>query len=261
MNITSLIPFIYAKLFLFILVVTRLSAFFSTFIVFRRDFVNARIIVSLSVVLALYIVMSTSKPPVSYDLLSLAMLLQELFQFMLGFLAGFILNIVFEVFVSFGQIVSTQIGLSLASVIDPTFGSVTSLSQFYVYTIVLIFLFLNGHLMVIKTVMDSFAILPVGQLAFPSQLLMTVLHYAGVIFSGSISLSMTIIVAVLITNFALALMARFAPQFNLFSIGVNMTLILGLVCIYAMFDMFTVKGADFLNESMQFLQTSLGKLK
>lgn len=261
MNIIDLVPYIYDRFILFILIFTRISAFFTTFMLFRRDFVNAKIIISLSAILSVYAILFNQNIKITYDVFSLPMLLQELFQFFIGFISGLILNIVFELFSGMGQIISTQIGLSLASVIDPRLGSITHLTQFYMYSITLVFLFLNGHLLVIKTVMNSFTVLPVGHYFIPDQLITSVLNYSSVIFSGAMMLSITVVIAVLITNFALAMMTRFSPQFNLFSIGINMTLILGLYCVYLTFTLVVDKGAGFLHESITFLQSSIGKLK
>jgi flagellar biosynthetic protein FliR len=261
MNVIDLIPYLYERLILLILVFTRISAFFSCFVLFRRELVNARIIISLSAIISMYVLLFQQSTSVNYDVFSLRMLIQELFQFFVGFISGLILNIVFEVFTSLGQIISTQIGLSLASVLDPRFGNITSLTQFYMFSIMLVFLFLNGHLIVIKTLTDSFSVLPVGQYFIPNNMILSVLKYTSVIFSGAIMLSIAIIIAVLVVNFAMALMTKFAPQFNIFSIGINMTLILGLFCVYMTFNTFIDKGAMLVLDGLHFLQIALGKLK
>lgn len=260
MNVVDLIPYIFERLILLMLIFTRISAFFSTFVFFRREFISTRIMVALAAILSFYVVLFEQTTNIPHDVFSLSMVMQELFQFFIGFISGFILNIVFEIFIALGQIISTQIGLSLASLIDPRLGNVTNLTQFYLFSITIVFLSLNGHLQVIKTVVESFNTLPVGRYFFPDQLIKGVLDYSKVIFSGSIALSLTIMLAILITNFAIALMTRFAPQFNIFSIGINITLLLGLFCVYFTFNLFVDKGAVFLQESMSFLQSSLRKL-
>ncbi len=73
----------------------------------------------------------------NYDVFSFQMLLFVATQFFIGFVSGFIINIVFDVFLALGQVISLQIGLSMASLIDPRFGSITSLTQFYMLTSIL----------------------------------------------------------------------------------------------------------------------------
>lgn len=93
----------------------------------------------------------------------------------------------------------------------------------------------------------------------PKKFFMNVLQYSNVMFTGGMVLSITIVVSVMLINFALALMTRFAPQFNLFSIGINMILILGLASAYFMFDVFTAKGAGYLQDALHVLQNTIGK--
>lgn len=260
MNLLQNLPLLYEKIDTFILAFTRISALFSTFVFFRREFLNARIIVALSAILALFVIIYNGSSTVNYDMVSIKMLIDSVTQFFIGFLSGLILNIVFEIFTALGQIVSTQIGLSLASVIDPRLGSISNLTQFYIYSITIVFLSMNGHLFVIKTIMESFATLPLGHVFDYHFLLKDIFNYSGIIFSGSLLLSVTVILAILITNFSLALMTRFAPQFNLFSIGINITMILGLFCVYLTFNLFIDRGSSILQQGFAFLSNLIGGL-
>ena len=88
-----------------------------------------------------------------------------------------------------------------------------------------------------------------------------VLSYSSVIFSGSIMLSMTIVITILLTNISLAVMTKFAPQFNIFSIGINMTLIMGLITIYVTYNLFLNQGGHIIVDGLNYLQTSFHKLK
>jgi flagellar biosynthetic protein FliR len=260
MEILNLIPVIYAKFVAFILIFMRIATMLWTFNIFRRELITGRIIFSLASVLSFYIV-ALNNNVMNMDVFSLKMLISAFFQVFIGFLAGMILNIVFEVFLAIGQIISSQIGLGMASLYDPRFGSITTLSHFYMMVTTIIFLLLNGHLFIIQTIMSSFDVLPVDKTMLPQSLMSAVLSYSGTIFSGSIMLSITIIITILLTNTALAVMTKFAPQFNIFSVGINMTLIIGLITIYITFNMFIKEGNSILVESLNYLQTSLHKLK
>lgn len=233
----------------------------STFVLFRRELITSRMVISLAFVLSLYVILAYTGRPLDYDVLSLGMLVQMLFQSFIGLISGLILNLVFEVFVSAGQVISTQIGLSMASLIDQRFGYITSLTHFYIMVSTLLFLFLNGHLFAIKAIIDSFTVLPVYQEIIPVNTLEAIFSYAGVIFSGGILLSITIIIVLLLTNIALAVMTKFAPQFNLFSIGINMQLIIGLICIYITFSLFLDNSGNLIRDNLGFLQRSITGMK
>lgn len=257
MNLLNLIPSIYDRFFLFIIILTRISALFATFILFRRDLINPRVLISLSVILSIYVLMFYPNQHVAHDFFSIQMFIQMLYQFFIGFIAGFILNIVLEIFSGFGQIVSMQVGLGMASLFDPRLGNITPLTHFYTFSILLIFLLLNGHIFAIKTILDSFDVIPFNQILNPEHIISNVITYSSTIFSGSILLAIPIVIATLIMNFALAVMSKFSPQFNIFSIGINMQLILGLICVYLTFELFVNRGSSILEEGLNFLKHTM----
>lgn len=261
MDILNLLPTIYEKFLVFTLILTRISAMFSTFILFKREMVNPRVIIVLTSIISFYVLSVYPTKQLNYDIYSIQMLTQMFIQFFIGFVAGLILNIVLEIFIGMGQVISTQIGLSLASMIDPRFGHITSLTQFYSLLAMLIFLLINGHLFIINTIVDSFISFPIYENFFPNQLLKSVLNYSGIIFTGSIMLSISIVVTILLANIALAVMTKFAPQINVFSIGINMTLILGLICVYLTFNVIVDSGDAYIVNGLNYLhQFFTGKI-
>jgi flagellar biosynthesis protein FliR len=261
MEILNLLPGLYEKFLIFLLIFTRISALLTTFVLFRREMVTSRMIISLSVILSLYVLMDANQQLYIADMFSLTMFIQEIFQILIGFLAGLVLNIVFEIFVGIGQIVSTQIGLSMASLIDLRFGYITSLTHFYVILGTIVFLSLNGHLFAIKLIMDSFSIIPLTYQGVPGGIFLGIANYASVIFSGSIMLCITVIVVIMTTNIAIAIMSKFAPQFNLFTIGINIQLIIGLLCIYITFYMLVNREFSFINDGFNVIQLLFTKMK
>jgi flagellar biosynthesis protein FliR len=257
MDIIQLIPQVYEKFALYVLIFTRISAMLTTFVLLKRDLITGRIIIALSSILSIYVFLLYPPMQITYDMFSLQWLIHILFQALLGLVSGIILNIIFDVFVGVGQVISTQIGLGMASLIDPRFGYITSLTHFYMITTTLLFLYLNGHLFAIKTILDSFTVMPVNYAAIPSDLLHSVLIYAGIIFKGSVMLSITLVIVLLLTNITLAIMTKFAPQFNLFSIGINMELVLGLFCIYITYQLFVDHSMNLINECLNYFYQSL----
>lgn len=261
MDTLALLPIAYGKLSIFILAFSRISALFTTFIFFRRDWINARIIIALTTVLSLYVIVLYPKIKLMDDMLSIPMLIDLFFEFLIGFITGFILNIIFEVFAALGQIISIQIGLSTVTLFDPKLGSITPMTFFYMYSAIAIFLALNGHLLVIKFIMDTFDIVPIGHMFLPVDTLASILKYSNVMFQASVVLSITIMITMLLTNLALAAMTRFAPQFNLFSIGINISIILGLICVYETFNFFVNNSTQFMDSGFVFLRDTLNGLR
>ena len=84
-------------------------------------------------------------------------------QILIGAMLGFSLQLFFQAFVVAGQIVSIQMGMGFASMVDPTNGvSVAVIGQFFTMLVTLLFLSMNGHLVVFEVLTESFTTLPVG---------------------------------------------------------------------------------------------------
>lgn len=261
METLGILGLIYENLMNYTLIFTRIFTLLYTFSVFRREMATIRIIVSLSIILSVYVLLLSSPPRLPYDTLSMQYFMSTIVQTIIGFAGGLLLNIVIEIFTSLGQIISTQIGLSTASLFDPRFGMITSLTNFYIIVAIIIFLQMNGHLMVIETIVKSFDVIPVDKYITDFKGA-SIFNYAGVIFTGSVLISITVIAAIMMTNICLAMMSKFAPQFNLFSVGLNMSLLIGLICVFLSFQIIVDKGELYINATLTAFSNylvSLGK--
>lgn len=254
MDILTLLPSIYDKLIVFTLIFSRIGATLSTFVIFKREMITSRMMISLSFLLSCYVLLIVN-PNSSYSsLISVQSATNLIYQTLIGFMIGLILNILFEVFIAVGQIISGQIGLSMASLIDPRFGFITTLTHFYVITATIIFLSLNGQLFLMKLLVDSFTVIPVDSAIFTALSLKPLLGFGSIIFSDAILLSMTVIIVLMLTNISLAVMSKFAPQFNLFSIGINMQLMIGLFCLFITFGLFVDQSQQLINDALHFIK-------
>ena len=99
----------------------------------------------------------------AFEGLSLEMFLVIAQQIVVGAMLGFVFQVFYQVFALGGQIIAMQMGLGFASSADPANGvSVVMLSQFYMTMIMLLFLAINGHLIMIEVIVRSFEVVPVG---------------------------------------------------------------------------------------------------
>ena len=153
-------------------------------------------------------------------------------QLLIGFAMGFAMRIAFAAVDLAGNIFSYQMGLGFATSYDPQATSQTPvMAEFLGLLALLVFLAIDAHLMVLSTLVQSFAALPVGTLP-ASASWMNVANSAAVIFSSGLLLALPIIVALLITNVALGVLGRVAPQLNLMVVGFPTTIALGFVTLY-----------------------------
>lgn len=165
----------------------------------------------------------------NFNGLYLVYLVQEL---LLGLLMGFVLQIVFQVFILGGQIISMQAGLGFAVMVDPTSNaSVPLISQLYLMVTTLIFLALNGHLAILETLIESFRIMPIGKSSLDPSVVWSTIMFSGWMFKEAVLISIPAILSLLIVSLSFGVMARVAPQLNLFSLGFPITLLMGFVII------------------------------
>ena len=153
-------------------------------------------------------------------------------QMLIGLAMGFSLRLVFSAIDMAGNMIGTQMGLGFATAYDPQSASQTAvISEVLGMLALLVFLAINGHLMVITTLVESFSSLPIGIGTLASGSWLNIANAGGIVFSSGVLLSLPIVVALLITNIALGVLGRVAPQLNLMAIGFPVTIILGFVAL------------------------------
>ncbi|MGR2770151.1 flagellar biosynthetic protein FliR [Photobacterium ganghwense] len=165
------------------------------------------------------------------DLLSLSAIALAFEQMIWGIFFGLIIHLLFTVLTMLGQIVSLQMGLGMAMMNDPVNGlSVAILGRMFLIFSTLLFLALEGHLVVIDILVQSFYLWPVGSgLAMPS--LHNVVDLITWMFASALALALPAIVSMLLANISFGVMNRAAPSLNVYALGFPMTMILGLFSI------------------------------
>jgi len=166
------------------------------------------------------------------DPMSLAGLLIVLQELLIGAAIGFSVRIVFAAVEMAGEVASLTMGLGFATVFDPqTRGRSSAVSQFLALVATMAFLSVNGHLVLLEVLAESFVTLPVSATPMSAAAPYALVKWGGVIFSVGFQLSLPIVAALLITNVALGILTRAAPQLNIFGIGFPISLGVGLLVI------------------------------
>lgn len=153
-------------------------------------------------------------------------------QLLIGFGMGFAMRLVFSAIDMAGNVISMQMGLGFATAYDPQSASQTPVvAQFLGVLGLLIFMGINGHLMLLATLTQSFTLLPIGLSATGQGTWLNLANAGAVIFSSGLMLALPIVVALLITNISLGILGRVAPQLNLMAVGFPLTLALGFIAL------------------------------
>lgn len=216
----------------FLLPLFRIAAVLMVMPIIGTQLVPQRIRLYMALAITLLLVPVLPEMP-QIEMLSLQSILLIAEQIIIGAMLGFSLQLFFHIFVFAGQLVSMQMGLGFASMMDPATGvSVPVLGQFLLMLVSLLFLAMNGHLVVFEVLAESFATLPVGQS-------LEVGNYAVVagrlswVMGAALLLVLPAVSALLVINISFGVMTRAAPQLNIFTIGFPLTLVMGLLIFWA----------------------------
>jgi flagellar biosynthetic protein FliR len=198
--------------------------------IFSHSAIPTQVKLGLGIMVTLIIV-PTLPPLPHFEIFSFQGLLILIQQLVIGIAIGFSMRLVFSGVELAGQLIGMSMGLGFASFYDPqSQGQSTAVNQFLILLAMLIFLSLDGHLLIITAVANSFITMPIavsGSGINPMKIAM----WGETIFSSGLLLALPAVTALLITNMALGILTKTAPQLNLFGIGFPVTLSIGFVIL------------------------------
>ena len=168
-----------------------------------------------------------------------------------GLAIGFAIRLVFASVELAGELIGLQMGLNFASFFDPASnGQVSAVARFFNHIATLLFVVINGHLLVLMALIKSFDTFPVSG-NFVEFLGQARLHELGSsIFVSALWIALPMIGLLLFVNLALGIISRVAPQINIYSVGFPVTLTMGLVGIAATLPMFERPILNFMNQAI-----------
>ena len=204
----------------------RMLAFISTSPILGNKQAPKRIKIGLAVMLSLLVAPTLpAMPAVAVGSAQGALIIVE--QIIIGTAMGLTLRIIFNAFEMAGELAGLQMGLGFASFYDPQNSSYSPIiAQWMGIIATLAFLAMNGHLIMLSALAESFHTLPVGEM-MPASSYYRVASWGGSIFSYGVQISLPVVAALLITNLALGILTRAAQQLNPFAIGFPITLTIG----------------------------------
>jgi len=151
-----------------------------------------------------------------------------------GYAIGFIANLLFIAIQSAGELIDAQMGLSVASALDPSIGQVISIiGRLVMFVALLIFLELDGHHLLLSAFHQSFTVLPAGQVADFTHYNMVAqfANLGGALWLTAVKLAIPAILLIFLADFTFGIVSRVAPQVNVFMLGFQIKPLLGLFAI------------------------------
>jgi len=196
--------------------------------------------------------------PTGLSIFSAAGMLAAVLELLIGVSIGMVVQLTFEALVFAGQSISLTMGLGFATLVDPQRGAqVPVLGQMFMIFGTLIYLSLNGHLMLLGALAESFHTLPIGA-HIGQDFLLSVVLWGARVFDTGLLIALPAVIALVIVNLALGVVTRAAPQLNLFGIGFTITLLSGFFVLLSGLDGILSGIAALINSALMAVSDLIG---
>jgi flagellar biosynthetic protein FliR len=158
-------------------------------------------------------------------------------ELLIGIAIGMVVQVAFEALTFAGQTISLTMGLGFATLVDPQRGAqVPVLGQMFTILGTLSYLAINGHLLLLGALAQSFHSLPVGRGGIGRDFLLSVALWGARVFDTGLLIALPAVISLVIVNLALGVVTRAAPQLNLFGVGFTITLLSGFFVLLVGLD-------------------------
>jgi flagellar biosynthesis protein FliR len=163
------------------------------------------------------------------SLAGLALIIPEVIA---GIAMGFAVQIGYSAALLGGEAISNSMGLGFAAMTNPMGGQPSpAISQFLSVIAVFLFLGFDGHLLLIRAIVESYAALPPGKFWLSPEAVYGLVEFGGLAFSAGLAIALPVGAAMVMVQLVMAVIARSSPTLNLFAVGLPATLLGGLALL------------------------------
>lgn len=241
---------LFAEWELFLLILVRVASFVYTAPFFSTSNVPVRTKLGLAVFLS-YIIMCVS-PEQSYSyegVIGYAMLVLK--ESVVGLSIGFCANLCMQAVHFAGHTIDVNIGLAMAQMYDPATKTQVNISgQLYYYIVMLLMLVSGLHRFLIQALVDTYSVIPVGAAIIRPEIYSTVISFIANYFVIGFRIALPVFITLMLISCILGIMARIAPQMNMFSVGMQIKILVGFFIMYLTVSMLP-SVAGFLMDTMK----------
>lgn len=245
----------------FLLFFCRITSFFVVSPIFNAQNVPNQLKVGLAVFVSFIAFVGAGiATPVTIDSMYWLLIAREI---LVGVFLGFIAYIFFTVVQIAGAFIDIQMGFGIANVIDPLTGASSPVLGNLKYIIAtLLFLSFNGHHYLLEGIMHSYDWIPLNNDLFTQlyngRISDFMVRTFSEVFALSFQMAAPIVVALFLTDVGLGLLARVAPQFNIFVVGLPLKIILGFMMLILLFPGFLVIFKDLFTTMLDTIEKFFG---
>ena len=233
---------------LFVLILIRLASFVYAAPFFNTANVPNRFKIGFSLALSMIVYSLHPDMAVQYDNIIdyCIIVVQEL---IVGILLGAVSSFAVQIIQFSGKIIDMDIGLSMAQIYDPTTRmQVGIMGNFYYYLVMLLLIVSGLHRYLVAAIVETYNAIPVGGVKFSSTIYTDILKFVSEYFVIGFRIALPVFAVMLLVNCILAIMAKVSPQMNMFVVGIQLKLFVGLLVIYFTISMLPAVSGYILEE-------------
>lgn len=217
----------------FLLILVRISCFVYIAPLFGQTGIPNQVKIGLAFFTSILLYSVVARPEFTYEsVVGYAVVVLK--EGITGLLIGFAANICNSIVLFAGSVIDMDIGLSMAAEFNQDMGTeVTLTGNFYYYLIMILMIASNLHTYLLQAIADSFSVIPIaGQIFNWDHLLNSIARYMGDLFVIGFRIFLPIFACIMVLNCVLGIMAKVAPQMNMFSVGMQLKVLVGFVVIF-----------------------------
>ncbi len=220
------------KLIIAVLILVRISGLFAVAQFFNN--INIPVLAKVGIILILTMTLAPlhfDSTAINFNLLNMLFLVLK--EFFVGAILGFASNIFYWAVRFGGGLIDAEMGYQTSLMFDPTSGAPTLIGEFYSLAATIIFLYLNGHHFIIETLFLSMRVVPLTTFAITNATLQLLFTTMSSFMMLGMKIAAPLLITLFNTNLALTLLARVAPQMNIFMLSFQVKIAVGILVLLA----------------------------
>jgi len=241
----------------FLLILVRITGFISTAPFFSLRNVPVRVKTGLSIFLTAIMFYTVPYTALEYNtVIDFAILIVK--EALAGVIMGFFANIAYQIVSLAGQMIDIEIGFSMVTQVDPAIAVQTTITaNLYGYAVLLMMMITDLHHYFLKSIIDSFQIVGLGQVTINPGSYQLMIKFIIDYFILGFRIILPVFAAILVVNTILAILAKIAPQMNMFVIGMQLKIFVGLFVLMLVVEMIPAVADKIFNEMVLMLKQAI----
>lgn len=221
------------------LIFVRIISAFSAAPIYNHQAIPAVVKVFISLVISYIIFLSANSPKIQVEINLIWIAVNVLKEVISGLIIGFSINMIFYAVSFAGSLIGFDIGLSMSQVFNPVDGMGSNVIEEMLYFLaILVFFMIDGHHHLIRALVYSFSVIPLGLYTIKRSVYDTFMMMAASVFVIAVKISAPILVSYFLMNVGEGILSRIIPQMQVFfvtypiKVGIGFLMLASLVPLY-----------------------------